>query len=371
MVQFIQPPNHPFCSPRPPPALLPLLSPILRQRVQLLSTTSSTSDSWLPLLCWNEALGTRLSEIIENSNFEPHPVSGEVELKDPDQILYRRVDEETLQAKLDLEDSSLTAIYIWCPNDDEHGSNGWRLSELRPFEAENPRDQTWYSSISAANDHPGSSEAVSPLERPTAQSQIASNGGSAPPEQRDARNDDEDDDDAYWRQYDNASSQQTPAKSRSPAPPTTRRDTKGRRDPAISSMSAEQKYYAQYESVQPALDPDEPSSVSPSEARNAKQPTKFPPTAFEPQPLTSTPPVKNPRRLSSSPPSSPVQRMEASAVTQSAAEAGIKTHVSASLKSLFRLARAAGIERVEFERLVSRELEVLNFLDGEDEGAVA
>jgi hypothetical protein len=45
---------------------------------------------------------------------------------------------------------------------------------------------------------------------------------------------------------------------------------------------------------------------------------------------------------------------------------GIKQHISTSIKSLFRLARVAGMERVEFERLVRTELDVLGLLEEDD-----
>ncbi|KAL9032118.1 MAG: hypothetical protein Q9180_006688, partial [Flavoplaca navasiana] len=55
-----------FASTRPPPALLPLLSPILRQRVQLLSgSTSSPSDSWLTKLTWDPTKAEGLAPVVE------------------------------------------------------------------------------------------------------------------------------------------------------------------------------------------------------------------------------------------------------------------------------------------------------------------
>src|SRR6266487_4225572 len=89
---------------RPPPALLPLLSPILRQRVQLFTSTATASEgqthqrqvSWLSLLCWNEDVASKLPAIVEKyaDKFEPHPVSGEIEMEafDEGKMQYRRVD---------------------------------------------------------------------------------------------------------------------------------------------------------------------------------------------------------------------------------------------------------------------------------------
>ena len=46
----------------PPQAILPLLSPILRQRVQLLSSSDATADPWIRLLCRDPANVARLAE---------------------------------------------------------------------------------------------------------------------------------------------------------------------------------------------------------------------------------------------------------------------------------------------------------------------
>ena len=72
-----------FVSPRPPPALLPLLSPLLRQRLNFLSSGSaSRGDGWLPLLSWDAERAAKLTPIVEHMELEPHPVSGEVEMDD-------------------------------------------------------------------------------------------------------------------------------------------------------------------------------------------------------------------------------------------------------------------------------------------------
>ena len=49
------------------------------------------------------------------------------------------------------------------------------------------------------------------------------------------------------------------------------------------------------------------------------------------------------------------------------AQFGIKQHISTDIKSLFRLAKSAGMDRGEFERIVRTELEVLGLMEeGED-----
>lgn len=44
-------------------------------------------------------------------------------------------------------------------------------------------------------------------------------------------------------------------------------------------------------------------------------------------------------------------------------EFGVKQHVSRSVKSLYMLARASGIDRQEFERLVRTELDMLGLME--------
>ncbi|KAF7876925.1 uncharacterized protein EAF02_008145 [Botrytis sinoallii] len=142
-------------SPQPPTALLPLLSPILRQRVQILSSTSN--EPWLPLLCYDDSNVSKLQQAIKNDRLEAHPVSGEVEVdwESEVEIQYRRLDEETLQALVVLRDLALSARLV--------------LS-----------------------------------------SQVVSNAA----KDTEAENDDDDD---YWAQYDNTPAR-TPAPKHSPAP---------------------------------------------------------------------------------------------------------------------------------------------------------
>ena len=48
------------------------------------------------------------------------------------------------------------------------------------------------------------------------------------------------------------------------------------------------------------------------------------------------------------------------------AQLAIQQHISTDIKSLFRLAKSSGMERRDFERLVKRELEVLQLLEQDD-----
>lgn len=423
MVQFIPPPDPrsllppllaclptAFASPRPPPALLPLLSPILRQRVQLLSPTdttpppsSTTTDSWLPLLCWDPHRASRLASIVERIHLEPHPVSGEIELRDVDSILYRRLDEETLHSRIDVRDVGLSAVYVWCAADELNAENGWRLAELVGMEdvEAGPR---WLESMAEADEHARTGRTwADPSSR-------ASNGTrtSIPPStyshdtHHPTTNDDADDDDGeddYWAAYDRTPGRtpaRTPAAKRSPAP---RQTASSAAAAAITRdrSSSELEYFARYGAeVQPALDAHDPSEAQPEPGTSTLTGSQAPPPYYaaatpsanglpdaintdfhtinttdsnsHPNDTTNTSPItlSHPRPSSSgSSGRASVARLEQSAAQRTRAEMGVRQHISTDVKSLFRLARAAGIERDEFEELVRTELEMLCLADME------
>lgn len=379
MVQFIPPPDTrillppllaclptAFASSRPPPALLPLLSPILRQRVQLLSAhATSSSASWLPLLCWNASAAEELPSIIESDRFELHPVSGDVEISDIDELKYRRLDNETLQARVVVSEFRLSIIYLWCEGDQEGGGTGWRVSEVIPWpERTEDGNNTWWTTIGEAEERSKEgllAEALRVGSNPTLE---VPNGGAA----QEIGGSDDDDDDDYWAQYDNTPGR-TPAK-RSPAPGGSPVLTR----PARTTSDAD--YYAQYAQVQPALDNDDPSedraaigesslngntmmSSPPTSEQHMSQPSAIRPAEQGP---TEERHIDHPRPSSSPANSTTMSRLEDSAVLQSVAEIAIRQHISTSMKSLFRLARGSGIEREEFERLVQTELDTLGMM---------
>jgi hypothetical protein len=378
----------------PPPALVPLLSPILRQRLQLLA-----SDNWLSLLCWDKQVASRLPQILSSIQLEPHPVSGEIELEDPDQILYRRSDPETLHSRLVLGEFGLIPTYLWCTG----GENGnrWELAELRG--AQDAEDGTqWFSTIHEANEKGFKQTATTSATNGTAPPTTAGALQPAPAQHQ------EDDDDAYWAAYDNTPAQ-TPQLKRSPAPMASSR--------VQLPTQTELEYFARYAAeVQPALDGHDPDEegLAPGESTlngdslgiQRAQMTEPPETStLEPNGRDSSLPpaltadaanepdnVKEVRkdslgedndvsehtemvdvddrfvalnhpRPSSSASSSSVEKLERQARTTSQAELAIKQHISTDMKSLFRLARASGIEREEFERIIMRELEVLPLLE--------
>ncbi|KAM0798216.1 hypothetical protein BDR22DRAFT_891524 [Usnea florida] len=364
-----------FVSPRAPPALLSLLSPILRQRVQLLAATStSASDSWLPLLCWESEPAKRLVDIVSESDaFELHPVSGEIDFGDVEDIVYRRLDEETLQARVIALDLRLTVIYLWCEGDQEGGGNGWRVSEVRPANGDSEAGaNNWYPTIAEADERAQEKmmeEAIQQGEDDSAMHRT-SNGVTANEYEEQNGDGDGDDDDDYWAQYD-----KTPAAQRPPAPPSDSNKQVG--------STSEAGYFDRYAQVQPEMDNDDPSedrgaigestlngSIMSSAMRRISEPDTATPQHPYPLPNGSGAAIADQgiSHPTPSPPAGPVvvSRMEESAESQSIAEVAVKQHVSTSIKSLFRLCRSSGVERSDFDRMVRIELETLGMMEEDD-----
>jgi hypothetical protein len=356
-----------------PPGLLPLLSPILRQRVQLLSSTE-----WLSLLCWDREIAARLPQIIEKINVEPHPASGEIEVEEPDKILYRRSDPETLHSKLVLGEYGIIPTYLWCTGGE--GGSRWLLAELRG--TEDAEDGTESISVKSTG--------VTPQQAVTQPDPAVDKA-------------EEEDDGSYWAAYDQTPGR-TPQPRRSPAPRTSSRTQ-------IGPTQSELEYFERYASeVQPALDAHDPDEENPATGEstlngNALSYTREPqtepletsnlgpngydssmPPAYTNGPLngsgvhandsavhlesieldqSATGDALTHPRPSSSASTNSVERLERKAESYSQAELAIKQHISTDIKSLFRLARASGIDREEFERIIQRELEVLPMLEQE------
>ncbi|KAK5127073.1 hypothetical protein LTR85_008432 [Meristemomyces frigidus] len=369
-----------FLSPRPPPALLPLLAPILRQRMNFVaSSTPSGNDGWLPLLSWDQQRASKLPAAVERMQIEPHPVSGEIEIEDVRPAKYRRLDDETLHTRLEVEQFDLLPVYVWCESD-EHGGTGpgWKLTELRSLE--DVEDGTeWFDTPSEADDAANSHSFGVP------QSSGNGNGHAAYAIPADNEEDDEDD---YWGAYDRTPSQ-TPAQKHSPAPPTNSSLQMSNRQRTQSEL----EYFARYGAeVQPAMDGHDPDEEYPelgestltgdalvrSQARNLNTndsgPNDDPATATSLDRSTHHADVSMPRPISPTSSHSSVDKLEERAAAMSSdddhnndrAQLGIKQHISTDIKSLFRLARSAGMDRKEFERVVRTELDVLGLMEQDE-----
>jgi hypothetical protein len=373
-----------FVSSKPPPALLPLLTPILKQRVHLHTASGPSSDSWLKLLSWDATRAEKLPEVIEEIHLEPHPVSGEIELEDVQIVQYRRLDPETLHSRLHLEQFGLLPVYLWCLGDGQGNEQGWKLAELRSLQDKEDGTE-WFDGIDEADEHSGSARTAPPriLDGPHGTNGTdGANGANSHSNDAAEEMKQEDDDDDYWASYDQAPSQ-TPAKNRSPAPPPLR-STGAAQPPSTQEL----EYFARYMSeVQPAMDPHDPSEEQIAPGESTLNGHTIIPSTRSPKhrPVETTnlgsqgydsslPPAQengskaeegiiHPRPSSSGSMASSVENLESKAANSSQAEIGVKQHISTDIKSLFRLARSAGIEREEFERIVKTELEMLAMLD--------
>ncbi|CAI4216595.1 unnamed protein product [Parascedosporium putredinis] len=312
-------------SAQPATAVLPLLSPILRQRVQIFSSTST--EPWLKLLCYDTAKAAKLQEVVQGGGLDPHPVSGEVEVdwELDSECRYRRLDQETLQAFLALPSLQLGFQLVYCVGDKDGGGDGWRVGELTAVDGFSPfASFDGEVSISAAE-----------------------------------------------KKYNDTQVQKSSSLSRSPAPQSLQSSTT-----YGTSTAAEDAYFAQYDDVQPAMDnhdPDEERNIEalgPSlglEHVSTSSTQESLETATELNESTGAWTLAEPDR--SSPTYNDVHLALAhpeTAERQVQSEFGVKQHVSRSIRSLFLLSRASGIDREEFESMVRTELDLLGMMEGED-----
>ncbi|KAL6886611.1 hypothetical protein HDV57DRAFT_395225 [Trichoderma longibrachiatum] len=383
-------------STEPAVGILPLLSPILRQRVNLFS--SSSTEPWLKLLCYDAAKAARLVEIVQSGRLEPHPVSGEVEVDwgYDAQTRFRRLDPETLQALTVLADLGLAFQLVYCVNDAAGGGDGWRLGELTPADKAAPFAQFGGAPTLAEAE----AQFKEPKKAPNPAASYANNGSATSGEDL---MDDDDDDDGYWDRYD-ATPARTPANNRSPAPRAAGAGALTSTAPLGTSYDAQaavdnddddddDDYYAQYDDVQPAMDnhdPDEEAllrahiqpplglarvSNDAADSRGSWSSSAEADTSNNDSPpkKTESPSAQElallhprPESSASSNGSNTVARLEASAGKQEQNEFGVKQHVSRSIRSLYLLAKSSGIERDEFESLVKSELDILSLIEDQE-----
>ena len=302
--------------------------------------------------------------VSESDAFELHPVSGEIDFGDVEDISYKRLDEETLQAKVIVTDLGLIIIYLWCEGDQEGGGSGWRVSEVRPIKGDTEMAvSNWCPTMAEADEKAKENmmeEAIRQGEDTSAMHGMDNDNIGIEDQQED---DDEDDDD-YWAQYD-----KTPGTQRSQS--ALSNPTKHMR------TTSDAEYFDRYAQVQPEMDNDDPSGdrgaiggstlkgdVMASSMRNASELDKGPPQ--DTYALSSADEgISQPTASPSAGPAA-VSRLEESAESQSIAEVAVKQHVSTSVKSLFRLCRSSGMERSDFDRMVRIELETLSMMEEDD-----
>lgn len=356
-----------FVSSRAPPALLSLLSPLLRQRVELLSDGSQSSDSWLPLLCWDSELAGELPALVESGLFELQSITAEAEYSETDPVLYRRLDKETFHAMVLLRNLGLTAVYLWCVSDVEGTESGWKLGNLSIHHSSGDGPDDWQSTIAAAE------EDYMALKRILHEADSAGGGQQHPIIEIDYASAQEDED-AYWRQYDNTPSR-TPEKANSPAPPAAAFHKP--QDP----RDLEAEYYSQYAEVEPALDSQFPTDAEDSNltAPPSRQQVDSLPTRgiLQSSDATTGSLVSDQSQLRGS----QVANAESNRAIEQpysgsfssdrpnnmsnlestlAPRIGVKLHIERSIQSLHSLAIAAGIGHEEFQDVVQAQLRSLN-----------
>ena len=310
-------------------------------------------------------------DIVSKSDaFELHPVSGEIDFGDVEDISYRRLDEETLQARMAVIDLRLVIIYLWCEGDEEGGGNGWRVSEVKPIDADTEvANRTWCPTIVEADEKAQENMMEEAIRQGEDHSAICAMK-SAHDATEDEYEEEEEDDDDYWAQYDKTpAAQRSPVLSSNPNKHTT--------------TTSDADYFDRYAKVQPEMDNDDPSEdrgaigestlngdVMASSIRRTSGPDNI--LSQDPYVLLndSSATIANQgiSHPTASPPADPaaVSRLEESAEFQSTAEVAIRQHVGTSIKSMFRLCRSSGIERSDFERMVRTELDTLGMMEEDD-----
>ena len=334
------------------------------------------TSPWLPLLSYNEENGKQLlSKVMASEMLEPHPVSGEVELDIDLRNIpksYTRLDEETMVTKIEIEELGMEVRGTYCLNDTESGGSGWKISEIGTIGASFKGEMAFESWTHTLHD----AEEEWRIRIKNKQEAPKIDG------YENKQEEEEDDDAAYWAQYDNENNS-TPAPPTQPSPAPAPFGMK-------SDGNAEEDYYNRYGSVQPAMDGHDPDEAvegvdsglgshhveqyNHTTAPQHQQDTNI----IQPRPHSSShsstssgarsaivsaleqkaeadsiqhsPVVVSPLHLS--PSSQPSVDRE----TQS--EIAIRQHISASLKSMYRLARATGMDRESFRDLVEREAQL-------------
>lgn len=258
-----------------------------------------------------------------------------------------------LESRVALRERGLLLRFTWVEGEKEV-EDGWKVLSISLCDdsAEKEDGERWFKSVWEAE------------EEFTIRTSADSQKVSAPAEEE------EDDDDAYWSRYDNEDSESAPASPTKEGP-------------------SEDDYFARYGEGEAEMEHHEPEPEpyqfpSYSHNQNQNQPPRgffspFPTThnqflsdnlaLLEKKVDTLSPPETEPSETDSRPVSmfvkgtSPVKKAERERNIEVQVEAGIRTHIATNIKSLFRLARAGGMEREEFERLVQTELGVLEMME--------
>ena len=306
-------------------------------------------------------------------------MSGEVEVdvdwEDGREVVvrYRRVDAETMWARIELVGLGLWMRCLYCVGDSEGPVDGWRIGEVGVLGSTESEGE-WFEGLEAAEAafKTGKVDGGPVVGVPTV----------AEPVQDD---EDEDDDAAYWAQYDATPAATPGPDNRSPAPASVRQ-APGNGSSQVDG-GAEDAYFAQYAGVQPALDAHDPdeaaangeveSSLGAQHEREFTIPAALGNgngsgiTEVERAGRERDAQIEQPRPRSAgssaSGRSAAVEVLEEKVEREGRHDTAVRQHIGASVKSLYRLARAAGMGRGEFRALVETELAVVGVEEDDDE----
>ncbi|KAK6499059.1 hypothetical protein TWF481_011628 [Arthrobotrys musiformis] len=381
-----------FASPKPPPSLPPLLTPLTRSRLTHLSfnLSSSVENSWLSLLTWSSipSDGQVLQEHLAGQDyyFLHQPPSPNTFVNKG----YRRLDGETLQCLVEIPELEVVVLYQFIADDiiSEEGAVGdaWKVQDVRLADDEEAllKAGVFCESIDAAEGgFRSSSVAVRGF----------SYGHNFQQSQKQVEEQDDSDDD-YWGRYDD---EETESVAGDEEPRSIPQQPQSHVQIAASMLARrvleqeeqaedkeEEEYYARYANVEPVLDnpvPTNPEGVvdrrdsistnitSTSTTFDA-QTLSTPLTAFT-HPSTKVSPVMTATTISTTSHPKPevatakriVAGLESAAEVHTQSEVAIQQHVSTSIKSLYRLWKAGGMDTEEFGRFLEREVEVLKVVE--------
>ncbi|RVD88853.1 uncharacterized protein DFL_003024 [Arthrobotrys flagrans] len=344
-----------FASPKPPPSLPPLLTPLLRSRLTHLSFNLTAENSWLSLLTWSSIPS-------DSQTLQDHLASQDYyflhQPPSPNTFVnkgYRRLDGETVQCLVEVTELEVVVLYQFVGDDitseDGEVGNAWKVHDERTEKQQG---------------------------------------------------EEEDDDDDYWGRYDDEETESVAGDEDTRPPVVQHQHTQPQSHVQIAaSMLArrvlqeqtqeeeddkeEEEYYARYANVEPVLDNPGPttgegldrrSSISTNHTSTSAtfdaQATSTPLTAFT-HPSTKVSPVITATTLTNNASHHPkpepatakkiVAGLESAAEVHTQSEVAIQQHVSTSIKSLYRLWKAGGMDGEEFGKFLAREVEVLRVVD--------
>ncbi|KAK6531963.1 hypothetical protein TWF694_003126 [Orbilia ellipsospora] len=385
-----------FASPHPPPSLPPLLTPLLRSRLTHLSTTSS---NWLTLLTWssNPSDGENLHSHLSTQDYyflHQPPSPATYTLKG-----FRRLDAETLQCLILIQELEIIILYQFVADDivDEEGErgDGWKVHDVRISDDEECFTSSGVAAFVGCIEEAEEgyrSRSISSRYTSTVDTNTIASGVKVD------ENEDEDEDD-YWGRYDDEDTESSAGDQYEQPPQQTEQQHRSsfshiHQSPVqlAASMLArrvlhpeqeteedkeEEEYYARYANVEAVLDKPPAAARADMDRRDSISTTHTTQSNERvlgdlntPSTRITIPSAKiSPTVVNNTAASNPrvgervVGELESAAQVHTQNEVAIQQHVSTSIKSLYRLWKAGGMEAEEFGKFLEREVEVLRVVE--------